>query len=120
MVGQGHAATCIVSSSGRPGGPDLAQCSRHRLCQEINGHRAVLGFREQGAEAVRRPPADGTSGITGALAALTQYFSTSPNVTPQTDCGLDLGWTHANATNSAKSVNNTAVCLGALRVSEMV
>ena len=61
-------------------------------------------------------PADGTSGITGALAALTQYFSTSPNVTPQTDCGLDLGWTHPNATNSAKSINNTAVCLGAIHV----
>ena len=57
--------------------------------------------------------ADGTSGITGALAALTQFFATSPAVTAQTDCGLDLGWTHPNATNSAKSVNNTAVCLGA-------
>ncbi len=57
--------------------------------------------------------ADGTSGIIGALAALTQYFASSPTITAQTDCGLDLGWTHPNATNSAKSINNTAVCLGA-------
>lgn len=53
---------------------------------------------------------DGITGITGALAALTAYFTT--NQGKQTDCGLDLGWTHPNATLLAKSINNTAVCTG--------
>mmetsp|Transcript_6836 Transcript_6836/g.19716 ORF Transcript_6836/g.19716 Transcript_6836/m.19716 type:complete len:804 (+) Transcript_6836:5446-7857(+) len=53
---------------------------------------------------------DGISGITGALAGLGEYFTT--NQGPQDDCGLDLGWTHPNATVLEKSINNTAVCLG--------
>lgn len=55
--------------------------------------------------------ADGVTGITGALAALSEYFTT--NQAKQDDCGLDLGWAHPNATVTAKSINNTAECLGA-------
>jgi hypothetical protein len=53
------------------------------------------------------PTTDGNGGITGALAALVQYYGIT---TQQNDCGLDLGWTYINATRTAKSVNNTAVC----------
>lgn len=58
-----------------------------------------------------RVRADGVTGITGALAALGEFFTT--NQGRQTDCGLDLGWTHPNATVTAKSINNTAECNGA-------
>lgn len=50
------------------------------------------------------------TGITGALAALSEYFTTKQ--TKQDDCGLDLGWGHPNATVSAKSIDNTAECSG--------
>jgi hypothetical protein len=51
------------------------------------------------------------TGITGALAALSEYFTTKQ--TKQDDCGLDLGWGHPNATVTAKSIDNTAECSGA-------
>jgi hypothetical protein len=60
-------------------------------------------------------PADGVTGITGALAALSEYFTTMQ--TKQDDCGLDLGWSHPNATVTAKSIDNTAECSGALSLS---
>lgn len=52
------------------------------------------------------------TGITGALAALSEYFTAKQ--TAQDDCGLDLGWSHPNATVTAKSIDNTAECNGNL------
>lgn len=54
---------------------------------------------------------DGQTSFVNALAALAGYYSN--NQTAGNDCGLDLGWTHPNATViRGVSVNNTAVCTG--------
>jgi hypothetical protein len=46
------------------------------------------------------PTTEGQGGITGALAGLVQYFSAG--ISPVTDCNLDLGWGHPNATVAPK------------------
>ncbi|KAK9830768.1 hypothetical protein WJX74_006277 [Apatococcus lobatus] len=52
---------------------------------------------------------DGQTSFVNALAALAGYYSN--NQTASNDCGLDLGWTHPNATIiQGVSVNNTAIC----------
>jgi hypothetical protein len=53
--------------------------------------------------------ADGQGGITGALAALSTYFT--HNQKHETDCGYNFGWNFANAPRSnPKAVNNIAAC----------
>ncbi|KAK9828596.1 hypothetical protein WJX72_000945 [[Myrmecia] bisecta] len=52
---------------------------------------------------------DGTTAFTGCLAALAGYFTTGQ--AHITDCGLDLGWGHPNATVVAgKSIDNRVGC----------
>jgi hypothetical protein len=46
--------------------------------------------------------------VTGAYAALAEYFTTKQ--TKQNDCGLNLGWSHPNARATRKSVNNIKNC----------
>ena len=53
--------------------------------------------------------ADGQGGITGALAALSSYFT--HNQKHETDCGLAFGWDRSNAPRSnPKAVNNLVTC----------
>lgn len=52
--------------------------------------------------------ADGNAAVTGAFAALAEYF-TSKQVA-QNDCGLNLGWTAPSARLNAHSINNTKIC----------
>ncbi len=57
----------------------------------------------------RRPCcADGVSGLSGALAGLAQYYQNKQG--KQSDCGLDLGWTHPGAHAVKRSINNTRTC----------
>lgn len=60
------------------------------------------------ADACRRRPADGNAAVTGAFAALAEYYSAKQ--TKQTDCGLNLGWNHPGAKETSKSVNNLKTC----------
>jgi hypothetical protein len=94
--------------------------SPHHRCWPVPARGSLLGYRI--AQMPRSPSgliltpaatrcADGVTGITGALAALSEYFTTKQ--TKQDDCGLDLGWGHPNATVTAKSIDNTAECSGA-------
>lgn len=52
--------------------------------------------------------ADGNAAVTGAYAALAEYYSTKQ--TKQNDCGLNLGWSHPGARATRKSVNNIKNC----------
>ena len=47
------------------------------------------------------------SPFVGAIAGLAQYFT---DTRPFNGCAYDLGWKHANATLTSRSVNNTAGC----------
>lgn len=46
--------------------------------------------------------------MSGAFAGLAEYYSNMQD--KQTDCGLDLGWTHKGPILSSRSVNNTRAC----------
>ncbi len=52
--------------------------------------------------------ADGNAAVTGAFAALAEYFTSKQNA--QNDCGLNLGWTAPSARLNAHSINNTKIC----------
>jgi hypothetical protein len=52
--------------------------------------------------------ADGNAAVTGAYAALAEYYSN--NQGKQNDCGLNLGWSHPGARATKKSVNNIKAC----------
>jgi hypothetical protein len=54
------------------------------------------------------PTADGNAAVTGAYAALAEYYSNKQG--KQNDCGLNLGWSHPGARATKKSVNNIKAC----------
>ena len=57
--------------------------------------------------------ADGNAAVTGAYAALAEYYSNKQ--TRQNDCGLNLGWSHPGARPTKKSVNNIRACASSYR-----
>ncbi|KAI8914725.1 family 9 glycoside hydrolase [Powellomyces hirtus] len=52
---------------------------------------------------------DYNAAFTGALAGLVDFYGPT-NFKPASDCGLDLGWTHPNATQAAKPVYKAGDC----------
>jgi hypothetical protein len=54
------------------------------------------------------PTTDGNAAVTGAFAALAEYFGSKQGA--QNDCGLDLGWTAPSAKLNSRSINNTRIC----------
>lgn len=67
------------------------------MCPELHASRSMCCF-----------VADGNAAVTGAYAALAEYYSNKQ--TKQNDCGLNLGWSHPNARATRKSVNNVKNC----------
>lgn len=54
------------------------------------------------------PTTDGQSGVTGAFAAMAEFYTSKQKT--EDDCGLNLGWTAPSARLHSRSVNNTAIC----------